>query len=340
MHLDDSRGRTVDIIRADGITVDREIPFLDASQGVAKETASALAEVAAAIREASPDALLVLGDRTETLAAAVGAVVEGVPVVHIHGGEETEGVIDNLCRHAITKLSHLHLVSHEEHARRVRQMGEDPETVVVVGAPGLDNLYRDDLPDDREIERFLGGRISQPLLMVTMHPAGGADASRRDAAELAAALEGREGLIVVTAPNVDEGGSVARGFWESWAAGRPNVVYTPSLGERLYWGLLRHAAAVVGNSSSGLIEAPAAGAAVVNIGDRQAGRVRYGRVFDVECSAGAIRDALSESIAGERPGDVKAFYPVGPAAPRIVEAIAAWRRPAGMRKKFVDLSTR
>ena len=340
MHLDETRGRSVETIRADGLTVDREIPFLNAAAGVADETAGAMSGVASAIRSAKPDALLLLGDRTETLAAAAASVIEGVPVIHLHGGEESEGVIDNLCRHAITKLSHLHLVSHETHARRVRQMGEDPSAVVVVGAPGLDNLYRDDLPGDAEIEKFFSGNVDKPILLVTMHPVGGAERSLSDAAELAKGLEQQDALIVVTSPNVDEGGSAVRAFWEKWSKGRSNVRFIPSLGERLYWGLLSRATAAVGNSSSGLIEAPAAGASVVNIGTRQAGRVRYGSVVDLSASAAAVHDALRQILRSPRPGPGSAFYPVGAAAPRIVEAIAAWRRPAGVDKRFFDAEGR
>lgn len=339
MHLDARFGRTVDMIRSDGLEPARELVFLDDHSSVAQFGANALVLVNRALEEERPEALLLVGDRSETLAAAMAALLARVPVIHLHGGEESEGAIDNASRHAITKLSHLHLVSHSRHATRVIQMGEDPHSVIVVGAAGLDNLFRDDLPDAAMLSLLLAHPLDDPVVIVTMHPATLESRSMDDVRSVAEAMGRVDATYVVTAPNADTGGGEIRDFWMSWCHDRPNVVFSTALGDRAYWGLLRRARVVLGNSSSGIIEAPAAGATVINVGDRQRGRLRYGRVVDVPANVEAIRRALSGAVAAARPGPVTGgdAYPSGPASPRIVEAIARWTPPVPPRKQFVDL---
>jgi len=340
MHLDERFGRTVGLIRADGLQPTRELSFLHDPPDAAADSSAAMAVVSAAIVGDSPAMLVLVGDRTETLAAALAALVARIPVVHLHGGEESEGAIDNPCRHAITKLSHLHLVSHSRHAARVIQMGEDPANVIVVGAAGLDNLYRADLPDDAELARVLSREIGERLVVVTMHPATLDATSIEDVEAVAAAMDAVSATYVVTASNSDTGGDAIRRFWHGWIRSRPNAVLVDALGERLYWGLMRRARVVLGNSSSGIIEAPAAGAAVINVGDRQRGRFRYGQVTDVPGDAEVIRGALAAALDTPRPGQTASAggYPSGPASPRIVEAIARWTPPDPLRKRFRDLS--
>lgn len=332
MHLSPAHGRTIERVRAD-VPVARELDFLHGDD-VAVHAARATTLVADALREERPDALVLLGDRLETMAAAVAATLATVPIVHLHGGEETEGALDNALRHAITKLAHLHLVSHEAHARRVRQMGEDPERVVVVGAAGLDNLYRPDLPDRAALEGRLGMRLDPPVVLVTVHPATLGDVDEVGA--VAAAMERVDARYVITQPNADAGGGPIRAFWTRWAVGRP-VVLSDALGEQAYWGLLRLADAVLGNSSSGIIEAPAAGAPVVDVGDRQRGRLRPAHVEHAAARAGDVEQALRRAL-GRRAelAGIEPIYPSGPAAPRIVEALARWPIPHPPRKAFVD----
>jgi UDP-hydrolysing UDP-N-acetyl-D-glucosamine 2-epimerase len=339
MHLDPRFGRTVDMIRSDGLEPARELAFLRDRASAAEECANALALVHGALEEDRPEALLLLGDRSETLAAAVAALLARVPVIHLHGGEESEGAIDNAGRHAITKLSHLHLVSHLRHADRVVQMGEDPRSVIVVGAAGLDNLYREDLPDAVELSKSLAHPLVDPIVIVTMHPATLESRSMDDVRSVAKAMESVEATYVVTAPNADVGGDEIRDFWTAWCHDRANAMFSLTLGERAYWGLMRQARVVLGNSSSGIIEAPAAGATVINVGDRQRGRLRYGQVVDVAADADAIRRALSVAVAAPRPGSAAGgdAYPGGPASPRIVEAIAQWTPPTPPRKRFVNM---
>lgn len=340
MHLDRRFGKPLALFAADGIAPDRELGFLSNPPDPALDAAGALEQTAAALKADTPDALILLGDRAETLCAAVAATVSQVPIVHLQGGEESEGSIDNACRHAVTKLSHLHLVSHPLHAKRVMQMGEDPASVIVVGAPGLDNASRNDLPDRSELEAALGCALKSPIVLVTLHPTTLGGPADEEVIATAAAMAQVRATYVVTSPNSDEGGSVIREYWGTWSASRKNVIVTESLGERRYWALLKLAAAVLGNSSSGIIEAPAIGVPVINVGDRQRGRLRYGSVTDVPAETPAIANALSAAIAAgpTRAEDLDQAYPSGPAAPRVVKAIQQWTIPRPPRKSFRDRS--
>jgi UDP-hydrolysing UDP-N-acetyl-D-glucosamine 2-epimerase len=337
MHLQERFGRSADLIRRDGFDIARELPFVGEPPDPSRDASCALEQVATALAEDRCDALLLVGDRAETLAAAFAATIAALPIIHVHGGEESEGAIDNAMRHAITKLSHLHLVSHEVHARRVRQMGEDPLTVVVVGAPGLDNLYRTDLPTRCVLERELGCALTPPVVVVTLHPTTLGGDPRSEVEAVAGAMEAVPAAYIVTQANADAGGTVIRDFWRQWVTGRRNVVLADGLGEARYWGLLGLASAVLGNSSSGLAEAPAAGVPAINVGDRQLGRLRGTGVCDVpaepEPIAAALRRAITLSQTRQTAG-IHAPYPSGPAAPRIVEAIAAWHPPSPPRKRF------
>jgi UDP-hydrolysing UDP-N-acetyl-D-glucosamine 2-epimerase len=337
MHLDGRYGNGLAALHEDGVTPVRELRFLRESPDASAEAAAALEQVGKALKADRPDAVVLLGDRAETLAAALAATIERVPLVHLHGGEESEGAIDNACRHALTKLSHLHLVSHRVHAERVVQMGEDPKTVVVVGAPGLDNIYRDDLPSRTELEASLGSALEPPVVLVTMHPATLGGSPKQELAAVCEAMEAVPATYVVTGSNSDQGGSDITEFWGAWAQKRPNVLLVRSLGDRRYWGLLRVASAVLGNSSSGIIEAPALGVPVINVGDRQRGRLRYGSVADVPSHAGRIAAALCTALASGRQQPDSEAYPAGMAAPRIVEALLKWEIPRPPRKQFRSL---
>ncbi|HKR09884.1 MAG TPA: UDP-N-acetylglucosamine 2-epimerase [Gemmatimonadaceae bacterium] len=346
MHLDKRFGYTVEKIAESGLRVSRQLAFLQPADANAPEFAdiadfAAVApHVAMAIHSDVPDALLLTGDRPETLAAAAAATLRRVPIVHLHGGEESEGAIDNVCRHAITKMSHLHLVSHPLHAQRVLQMGEDPQTVIVVGAPGLDNLYRDDLPSVEDVARKLERDLPDPLVLVTLHPTTLGDDAAKDAATLSEAMAAVPATYVITAPNSDAGGEQIRRHWQSWVDGRGNAVLVDALGEDAYWSLMKKAKVVLGNSSSGIIEAPAAGAPVINVGDRQKGRLRHGTIVDVPFDSAAIKRELQRLVATDSRVRDDGGYPTGAAAPRILEALANWKIPKPPRKTFNDLECR
>lgn len=336
MHLQPRFGEKLSGFKDAGLPVHRSIEFVAEPPEPIADTGRAVSSIGAALEEDRPDALFLVGDRSETLAAGLAATMARVAIAHLHGGEETEGATDNAFRHALTKLSHLHLVAHSEAADRVLQMGEEPSSVHVVGPPGVDHLYRDDLPARASIAKELGNALSDPLVLVTVHPATlGGDAASEVAA-VAEAMSRVPATYVVSRPNSDEGGSVINEFWTKWATGRANVIVVEALGANRYWALLREAAAMLGNSSSGILEAPWAGVPVVNVGDRQRGRLRLGRIADVPADANAIERALKEAVsAGRRPLAEDSRFPVGPAGPRIVKLLEEWKIPDPPIKRFV-----
>ena len=337
MHCSDRHGHTIDSIRADGfepvvlgdwLGVGPDDPPADRQAG------DALIAIGAELRASPVDALVLVGDRFETAAGALAATVCHVPIVHLHGGEQTLGAFDNALRHAITKLAHLHLVSHEEHAARVVAMGEDPATVHVVGAPGLDALARADLPDRAALEADLGIELRAPVVVVGVHPVTldvDPVAASRAVAE---AMDLVPATYVITLPNVDPGAAGVAAILEA-AGAKPGRIAVRALGERRYWGLLRLADAMLGNSSSGMAEAPAIGLPVVNVGDRQAGRVRYGNVLDVPEDVGAVAEALRLVLAPEFRASIPRLDPRlvdGRAGERVAHIIAAWHPSIPPRK--------
>jgi UDP-hydrolysing UDP-N-acetyl-D-glucosamine 2-epimerase len=334
MHFGERFGDPVKHIRADGFAIARELPFLSELPDTVKDSATAMHMIGAAMADDRPDGIVLVGDRTETLAAAFAAAVNGIPVIHFHGGEESEGAVDNALRHAITKLSHLHLVSHAEHARRVLQMGEAPHSVEIVGPPGCDNLYRDDLPDRAALERDLSFSLEDAVVLVTVHPTTTLGTGGEPEA-IAEVIRDFPARFVITQPNSDSGNQHVRDVWAQMAE-LPNVRVVEALGAQRYWALLKIVGAVLGNSSSGIIEAPAANVPVVNVGDRQKGRLRVGAVRDVVPEASAIRSALTDALNGMLES-ATAAYPAGAAAPRVVRAIESFDFDAGARKRFEDL---
>lgn len=288
------------------------------------ETTAAIAQVFARAR---PDILLVIGDRYEMHAAAVAAVPFRIPIAHVHGGEITLGAIDEAFRHAITKYSHVHFVSTEVHGRRVVQLGEEPWRVVVSGAPGLDNLSGIRIQPLDELEKRLGSPLTGPPVLVTFHPVTlEYQRAGEQIASLLAALEqvvlGEAGLpVVITKPNADTNNAMVLEAIETFGGRHANVRVVDNLGTQAYFSLMHHAAAMVGNSSSGIIEAASFMLPVVDVGIRQHGRPTSGNVIHVtdtrEAIAEGIRRALSPEFRRslERAGNV---YGDGRAAARIV----------------------
>jgi len=332
-HLAPEFGRTAALIEADGFVPAATVEMLlssDTGVGAAKSLGLAVMGVAEALDRLSPDVLVLLGDRYETLAAASAAALLAVPVAHIGGGESSEGAIDESIRHAVTKLSHLHFVAAEPFARRVLQLGEEPWRVHVVGALGVDNIVRMHLLDREELQSDLGLTLTPQTILVTYHPvtlSADANASALDA--LLAALDPFPAATVVfTAPNADPGGREVRRRVEEYAVGRPGpTAVFGTLGQQRYLSLLKQADVVVGNSSSGIIEAPALGTPTVNVGDRQRGRLRAPSIIDVSDAPGAVAAALRRALAPSfRPCGTTSPYGEGGAATRIADLL--WRTPA------------
>lgn len=345
MHLEPDFGSTVREIEADGFAIAERIAMLergDSPEAVAVSTGRGVEGFARAFARRRPDLLVVLGDRFEMLAAAVAALPFALPVAHIHGGEVSEGAMDNQIRHAITKLSHLHFASAEPHARRIAQMGEEAWRIHTVGGPGIDRIATAETLSREALARELDLPAEGRWLLVTFHPV---TLEHRDTAshvdELLAALEKTDGTLVITYPNADTSGRLIIDRLEEFAArhaGRCRLAR--NLGERLYLALLRHADVMIGNSSSGLIEAPSFGLPAVNIGARQRGRLRGANVIDVE----PVRDEILRGIETAQTPAFRARaraaanpYGDGRAAPRIVEALRTVQIDARLiQKRFVD----
>jgi UDP-hydrolysing UDP-N-acetyl-D-glucosamine 2-epimerase len=303
MHLSPEFGLTVNAIEADGFEVSERVEMLlssDTPEGIAKSMGLGTIGFAQAYARFRPDILLVLGDRFEMHAAVVAALPFKIPVAHIHGGESTEGAMDDAVRHSITKLSHLHFVATEEYRRRVLQMGEEPWRVIVSGAPGLDNLHSIKLLDRQELGAHSGLRLDSDPLLVTFHPVTlEYERTEGQVRELLEAL-GECGLpIVFTMPNADTNGRVIIRMLDEFIQSHPQAQLVENLGTQRYFSLMAIAAAMVGNSSSGIIEAPSFGLPVVNIGTRQQGRTRAANVIDVGYSRHEIIKGLKQALSPE-----------------------------------------
>lgn len=300
MHLAPEFGSTVKDIEADGFRVAERIEMLlssDTPEGIAKSMGLGLMGFAQAFGRFRPDLLLVLGDRFEMLSAALAALPFNIPVAHIHGGEVTEGAIDDSMRHAITKLSHLHFASTEEHARRIRQLGEEPWRIQVSGAPSLDNLRDIHFLERPELEKRLGMLLKEAPLLVTYHPVTTeVDQTGFQIRELLAALEDNERPLVFTLPNADTAGREIIDAIRVFVTSRSKARLVENLGTQAYFSLMRQAAAMVGNSSSGLLEAASFQLPVVNIGSRQKGRTRGLNVIDTDNTRDGILAGLHRAL--------------------------------------------
>jgi len=345
-HFAGAFGRTADAIEADGFTIDERIAVPlddDSPAGVARSAGASTAAFASAFERSRPDILVVLGDRYDMHAAAVAALPLRIPVAHVHGGESSEGAIDEALRHSLTKLSHLHFASTAVHARRIEQLGEEPWRVTVSGAPALDNLAGFEPLPALELAARFGIDLTTPPLLVTYHPATLADASPEgEVDELLAAVDASGLPAVVTYPGADAHHRAIVERLRAFAQERPQTVLVESLGVRAYFTVMQGAAAMIGNSSSGIIEAASFALPVVNVGDRQQRRLRAANVLDVPCERAAIASAIEralspafrESLAGlENP------YGDGGASERIVGRLREVELGRDLLvKRFVDLS--
>ena len=302
MHLSPHYGATVEQIEVEGFTVDERVDMLlcsDSPEGIAKSMGLGTMGFAQVYAHSRPDVLLVLGDRFEMHAAALAALPFNIPVAHIHGGEVTEGAMDEALRHAITKLSHLHFTSTEEYAQRVIQLGEEPWRVIVSGAPSLDNLNRMSYLNASGLKERFGLRINEAPLLVTFHPVT-LEYTQVDVQtnELLRALHDRGSSVIFTLPNADTGNSVIRQKIASFVKYHPNSAQAvENLGTQGYFSLMKLSAAMVGNSSSGIIEAASFELPVVNIGSRQGGRARGRNVIDVGYNHSEILDGIQRAVA-------------------------------------------
>jgi UDP-hydrolysing UDP-N-acetyl-D-glucosamine 2-epimerase len=344
-HLAPEFGSTVELIEADGFEVADRVEMLrssDTPQGIAESMGLGVIGFAESFARVRPDILVLLGDRFEMHAAALAALPFKIPVAHIHGGEITRGAIDDALRHSMTKLSHLHFVATEEYARRVIQLGEEPWRVLMTGGIGLDNV-RSIAPMERaELEAVVGLSLDEPILLVTFHPVTlEFEEAEWQTGELLSALGAADLPVVFTAPNADTGGRSVRALIEAFVQSTARSVLVENLGTRAFFSMMSVAAAMVGNSSSGIIEAPSFGLPVVNIGTRQEGRVRAANVIDVGYRQEEILDGVRRALDASFRESLRSManpYDAGGAAELIVDRLASVDLDRALvTKRFHDL---
>ncbi|MCL6479861.1 MAG: UDP-N-acetylglucosamine 2-epimerase (hydrolyzing) [Peptococcaceae bacterium] len=326
MHLSPEFGLTYKTIEADGFKINETVEMLlssDSPVGVAKSIGLGTIGFADAFNRLKPDLLVVLGDRFEIFAAVQAAMVARIPVAHIAGGDVTEGSYDESIRHSITKMSHLHFVTNEMAAKRVRQMGENPEHIYNVGSPGIDRIKRLKLLGRREFERETGFKLKDKNLLITFHPVTlDPVPSAVQFRELLNALDslGDDVGLIFTKPNADNEGRVLIRMIDDYVKTRHHAKAYASLGQLLYLSAVSHVDAVVGNSSSGLYEVPSFKKPTVDIGDRQKGRLRASSVINCPPSSGAILEAINRAFVMDCSGAINP-YGDGNSSQRIVKVL-------------------
>lgn len=344
MHMSPEFGLTWQQVAADGFHIDEKIEILlssDTAVGVAKSMGVGVLGFADALSRITAEGIVILGDRFEALAMAQTAMIMRLPVVHLHGGEITEGAYDDAIRHAITKLSHLHFASTEEHRRRIIQLGEQPDKVFNVGAIGLDHIRNAGFMSLDELSTSLDFTLNSPFFVVTYHPVTLAD---EDAVvtfnALTDALDSfKDHQVIITWPNADDGGRKIIPLIEKWVAKNPGKVKgIPSLGYKRYLSAVKHCDAVIGNSSSGIIEVPSLNVATVDIGSRQKGRMSADSV--IKCLPGEkdIARAIDKAlVTTKRLKNEPVINPYGDGKTtlKIIEQLKLFK-PA-KTKKFYDI---
>lgn len=348
MHLSSEFGLTVQEIERDGFPIAERVPMLlssDSEEAVAASMGIGILGFSKVYARLKPDIILVLGDRFEIHSAVSAAVPFRLPVAHIHGGESTEGLIDELMRHSITKMSHLHFAATERYKRRIIQMGENPQNVFCVGSPALDNIVTLNLSSRPALCKELSIPQGKKIGIVSYHPVTLEDnTGKMQINELLAALQKRKDVFwLFTYANADTGGRIIVQMIKDVAQRHPHDAgLYASLGRERYLSLLKNADVMVGNSSSGLIEAPSFGLPVVNIGDRQKGREKAANVLDVvECKQGAILTAIDKALSAEFKKSLRGLknpYAQEKTSQRIVEKLKTVSITEGLIKKsFFEL---
>ncbi len=349
MHLSSEFGLTYRQIEADGFNISRKVEMLlssDSSSAVTKSMGLATIGFADAYAELAPDLVVVLGDRFEIFAAVSAAAIAKIPVAHLHGGETTEGAFDESLRHSITKMSHLHFVATEEYRQRVIQLGEDPARVYTVGAPGIDNIKRLNLLSKQQLEDAIGFRFGRRNFLVTFHPVTLEHmTAQKQFGELLTVLDELEDAhIIFTKANADPDGRVINRMIDDYVGAHPeSSIARDSLGQLNYLSAMQYMDGVVGNSSSGLIEAPSFKVGVVNIGDRQRGRIRASNVIDCDPERNSILKAMQHLLSREFQDELKQTvnpYGNGGVAEKVLAVIREHPLDGILKKSFFDLGVR
>lgn len=345
-HLSPEFGLTFKQIEDDGFIIDAKVEMLlssDTAVAITKSMGLGMISFADALNMLKPDLLIVLGDRYEMLSIASTALILKIPIAHIHGGEITEGAYDDAIRHAITKLSHLHFTSTEAYRERVIQLGEHPDTVFNVGAIGLDNIVNMDFLGKEELERQLGVKFHKYNYIIAFHPETLSNVSVEEQFKnLLSSIESQdESFFVFTKSNADTNGRIINQLMEEYVnKNKDKSALFPSLGSSRFLSLMKIADAIIGNSSSGIIEAPSVNTMTINIGDRQKGRIQSTSVINCECTKDAIENAfiiLKREIKKTNSLNLKNPYGNGQTSLRIVEVLKKVNNNRFGIKTFYDI---
>ncbi len=345
-HLSPEFGSTIDRIRDDGFKVDRSFDlelFGDKALDITHSLALALEGFAASFQTLKPDLVVILGDRSEILGAATAALIANIPVAHLHGGELSEGAIDDSIRHAVTKLSHLHFAAAESYRKRIIQLGEQPGRVFMVGGLGIDNINKISLLAQPELEKSIGLAFNKHNLLITYHPETLDPAMAGE--QVGHLLEALDKLpdtsLIFTMPNADTGHRIIVEKIQSFVQSRENrAILIPSMGQLNYLSTMKLVDAVVGNSSSGIIEAPGYQIGTINIGKRQDGRLRAGSVIDCGTSEPEITGAFAKLYSPGFRQQLKSTvnpYGTGGAAEKIISVLKNTDFNNLIIKRFYDL---
>ena len=346
MHLSPEFGLTYRQIEKDGFKIDKKIEMLlssDTPVGISKSMGLGMIGFSEAYADLKPDIAILLGDRFEIFSAAAAAMIARIPIAHLHGGETTEGAFDEAIRHSITKMSHLHFTAVEEYRRRVVQLGEDPARVFNVGGLGIDNIKKLKLMSREEFEDSIDFRLGQKNLLVTFHPVTLEHATAGEQFQnlLNAVDELEDTKFIFTKPNADTEGRVIIKMIEDYVSRNSHkAIAFVSLGQLRYLSAMQFMDGVVGNSSSGIAEAPTFKIGTINIGDRQRGRIKADSVIDCEPAKESILTAIRKLYSKELQGklkNVKNPYGEGGAAEKIKKILKEVDLTDILKKRFYDI---
>ena len=328
MHLSPLFGSTYKEIENDGFHIDKKVEMLlasDSPSSVSKSIGLGVLGFAQAYEELAPDMVVALGDRFETFAAVSAAIPFNIPVAHFHGGETTEGAMDEQIRHAITKMSHLHFASTAQYAANIEKMGEEPWRVFNVGAPGLEWLKHIDFVTAEELQEMFGFDFKKGVAIATFHPATLEQGRTKEyIGEVLKAVIKSGIQTIFTGSNADPSGYIINEKIIEAAGKHGNIKFVDSLGQRVYLSCQKHCRMMIGNSSSGIIEAASFGLPVVNIGNRQKGRLQSGNVINVDCTCGDILKGIERAGTAafrEKCGKTVNIYGDGDVSRRVVEVL-------------------
>ncbi|PKM67426.1 MAG: UDP-N-acetylglucosamine 2-epimerase (hydrolyzing) [Firmicutes bacterium HGW-Firmicutes-2] len=345
-HLSPEFGLTYQEIEKDGFIIDEKIEILlssDTSSSISKSMGLAMISFADYFYKLDPDLLIVLGDRYETLAVASTAMIQRIPIAHLYGGETTEGAIDESIRHAITKLSYLHFTSSEEHRKRVIQLGEHPKRVFNVGAIGIENILNEKMLLKEQLGEELQIALSNPYAVVTFHPVTleNNSSEKQIKSLLEVCKEYKDYNFIFTKANADAEGSIINLYIDKYSKENSNIIAFTSLGMVKYLSAIKYSSMVIGNSSSGLVEAPSFGVPTINIGDRQKGRLQASSVINCEPTLRSIRQAIELAISNDFIDKAKNTvnpYGDGDTSNKVVGVIKRYilDEKIDLKKKFYD----